>query len=119
MLKSRLYVGAMIACLLAGVVGVPIATQIGCDPVFVMDTETGLIREATPEEADGFRVAVTEQAVQTGQAISVATGHPELVPLIGLAGQLALALTALFINRKRDALPQVPAKVAVADPSAG
>jgi len=118
MLKSRLYVVLMLACILAGVVGVPLLTQVGCEEMFVLDSETGEIRPATPDEEIELRADLTNQGVQTAATLAIATGHPEYVPLIGLAGQVVLALTALFINRKRNVLPQM-ATVVVPSPVPG
>lgn len=112
MLKSRLYLAAMAACILIGVIGVPLLTQVGCDQMYVKDPVTGEIRIATSEEEIELRAKIVAQGVATAETLAITTGHPEYVPLIGLAGQVVLALTALFINRKRDGLPPVVTQVA-------
>lgn len=112
MLKSRLYLVAMIGCLLVGVIGVPLLTQVGCEQMYVQDPVTGEVRIATPEEEIELRAVITAQGVATAETLAISTGHPEYVPLIGLAGQLVLALTALFINRKRNGLPPLATQVA-------
>lgn len=105
MLKDRLYQLAMILVIVFGIAGVPLLTQTGCETLFVKDAETGQVREATPEEELAIRGKVIQETAATVSYVLAATGHPEYAIFVQLAGQLALALTALWINNKRNGLP--------------
>ncbi len=105
MTKDRVYQALMALAIVAGIAGVPLVTQTGCETLYVRDAETGEIREATLEEDLELRTKMIGDVVDQTSVVLAATGHPEYIPFVRLGGQLACALTALFINKKRNGLP--------------
>jgi len=111
----------MLAALVLAVFGFMPLLNPGCGPPQVIDADTGALRDATPAELGeiGVKVADAVDAVPpdtpasvpaaaakvraAGQAVVIATGHPEWVPLVDLAVRLA-ALVFAWIVRPRDAV---------------
>lgn len=110
MTKDRVYQGLMVLAIVAGFMVVPLTTGPGCQDLYVRDEVTGEVRVATPEEDLAIRGKVITEVADQVSYVMAASGHPEYIPFAQLGGQLALALTALFINKKRNGLPVAKAK---------
>jgi hypothetical protein len=90
---------ATLLLLLWAAIGIPAGLQQGCGRLQVVDSKTGIVRDATPEEAAKMVSEVGMTVAQTAQGAGLGVA----VPWITMVTQIAALLAAWSIRPKESA----------------
>jgi hypothetical protein len=110
--KGKMWVALSLVLCAGAAVGISPLSQGGCGPVQVVDSKTGLLRPATPDEVYSA-VAPAEAAVGTAL---VAAGQPQWWLLMDAGVRIGALLTALYSGWK---IPAPAGNPVPASPSPG
>lgn len=94
---NRLHVAALL--ILVGLVGLVPFSSSGCGPIYVLDDQTGELREATAEEVQ----AIVERVGDVARLGVVAIGRPEWLLFVDIGVRIAALVAGFALGSKKAA----------------